>query len=46
MVSWMYDPLGLVSPFVLEKRQIIQVPYLSQLAWDDPVDEDIQQKLE
>ena len=44
MVSSIYDPLGLVSPFVLEGRQIIQTLCLNQLAWDDPVDEDIQQK--
>ena len=44
MVSSIYDPLGLVSPFVLEGRQIIQMFCLNQLAWDDPVDEDIQQK--
>ena len=44
VVSSIYDPLGLVSPFVLEGRQIIQMLCLNQLAWDDPVDEDIQQK--
>ena len=44
MVSSIYDPLGLVSPFVLEGRQIIQMLRLSKLAWDDPGDEDIQQK--
>ena len=44
MVSSIYDPLGLVSPFVLEGREIIQMLRLNQLAWDDPVDEDIQQK--
>ena len=38
MVSSIYDSLGLIFPFVLEGRQIIQ------LLWDDPVDEDIQQK--
>ena len=44
MVSSIHDPLGLVSPFVLEGRQIIQMLCLSQLTWDDPVNEDIQQK--
>ena len=44
MVSSIYDPLGLVSPFVLEGRQITQMLCLNQLVWDDPVDEDIQQK--
>ena len=44
MVSSIYDPLGLDSPFVLEERQIIHTLCLKQLAWDDPVDEGIQQK--
>ena len=44
MLSSIYDPLGMVSPFVLEERQIILMLSLSQLAWDDPVDEDIQEK--
>ena len=44
MVSSIYDPLGLVSPFVLEGRQIIHMLSLSQLAWDDPVDKDVQEK--
>ena len=44
MLSSIYDPLGMVSPFVLKERQIIPMLSLSQLAWDDPVDEDIQEK--
>ena len=44
MVSSICDLLGLVSPFVLQRRQIIQMLCLNQLAWDDPVDEDINQK--
>ena len=44
IVSSIYDPLGLVSPFVLEGRQIIHMSSLSQLAWDDPIDEDVQEK--
>ena len=44
MMSSIYDPLRLVTPFVLEGRQIIQMTCLNQLAWDDPVDEGIQKK--
>ena len=44
LISSIYHPLGLVSPFVPEGRKIIQMLCLSQLTWDDPVDEDIQQK--
>ena len=44
MVSSIYDPLGLVSPFLLEDRRIKQMLCHNQLAWDDPVDEAIQEK--
>ena len=44
MVSSIYDPLGLVSPFLLEDRRIKQMLCHNQLAWDDPVDEGIQEK--
>ena len=44
MVSSIFDPFGLVSPFLLEGRRIIQILCHNQLAWDDPVDEDIQEK--
>ena len=44
MVSAIYDPLGLVSPFLLKSRRIIQMLCQKQLAWDDPVDEGIQEK--
>ena len=43
-VSSIYDHLGLLSPFVLEGRQIIHMLSLSQLACDDPVDKDVQEK--
>ena len=43
MVSSIYD-MGLVSPFVLEGRQIIQTLCLNQLPWNDSVDDDMQQK--
>ena len=44
MMSSIYDPLGLVSPFLLEGRRIIQMLCHNQLAWGDPVDEGIQEK--
>ena len=37
MVSSTNDPLGLVFPFTLEIRQIIEMLCLNQLAWGDPV---------
>ena len=42
MVSSIYDPLGLVSPFVQEGRKIIQMLCLNQLAWVHQIDKDIQ----
>ena len=44
MVSSIYDPLGLICPFLLESIRITQMLCHSQLAWDDPVDEGIQEK--
>ena len=39
MVSSIYDPLGLVSPFLLEGRRIMQMLCHTHSAWDDPADE-------
>ena len=44
IVSSIYEPLGLVSPFSLEGRRIIQMLRHSQSAWDDPLHEGIQEK--
>ena len=44
MLSSIYDPLGMVSLFALEGRQTIHMLSLSQFAWDEPVDEDVQEK--
>ena len=44
IMSSIYDPLGLVSPIVLGGRQMIHMLSLSQLAWHDPVDRDVQEK--
>ena len=44
MVSSIYEPLGLVSPFLLEGRRIIQMLCHNQSAWDDPLEEGIQEK--
>ena len=43
-VSSVYDPLGLVSQFLLEDRGIIRMLCHNQPAWDDPVDEGIKEK--
>ena len=37
MVSQTYDPLGIIQPFILQARQLLQQAYLSQLGWDNNV---------
>ena len=39
MLSSVYDPLGLASPFVLRARRIIQNLCCTKIGWDDPIDE-------
>ena len=43
VVSSIYDPFGLVSPFILEGRQIVQKLCFSKFNWDEPVNEDVKQ---
>ena len=43
MVSSIYAPLGLVSPFILEGRYIVQKLCFGKLNWDEPVNEDVKQ---
>ena len=42
MLSSVFDPLGLVAPFLLKGRKIIQVLCKGNFKWDDPIPEDIQ----
>jgi len=37
MLSSIYDPLGLASPFILVARRIVQKLCSSKLAWDQPI---------
>ena len=41
-VSSIYDPLGLVSPFLLAGRKILQEITADKYSWDDPVSEEHQ----
>ena len=41
-VSSIYDPLGLVSPFLLVGRKILQEITADKYSWDDPVSEEHQ----
>ena len=46
MASSIYDPLGLISPFLLPAKSILQDLCRDRLTWDDPVSLDIQQQWE
>ena len=35
MLSSVYDPLGLASPFVLKARRIVQNPCRTKIGWDE-----------
>ena len=39
MLSSIYDPMGLASPFILKARKIVQDLCRRNLGWDDPVPE-------
>ena len=39
MLSSVYDPLGLASPFVLRVRQIVQRLCHKKVGWDEPISE-------
>ena len=43
VVSSIYGPLGWVSPFILEGKQIVQKLCFSKFNWEEPVNEDFKQ---
>ena len=44
MLSSIYDPLGLVSPFLLKGKKIIQKLCKDSFQWDHPIPENIKQQ--
>ena len=46
IISSIYDPLGLASPFVLEGRQFLQALCNQQVQWDDIVGPELRKYLE
>ena len=40
MISKIYDPLGLATPFLLKEKRILQELYKSNFNWDDAVSDD------
>ena len=45
-VSSIFDPLGLVSPFIMTGKKILQSVLQDKADWDDPVPEDLAAKWE
>ena len=45
-VSSIYDPLGLVAPFILQGKRILQELCRDRVGWDDKVPEDIRPRWE
>ena len=45
-MSSIFDPLGLVSPFVLKGRKILQQLCEQNVKWDEPIDETAAESLE
>ena len=43
VVSSIYGPLGLVSPFILEGKKIVQKLCFSKFNWEEPVNEGVRQ---
>ena len=43
-ISSIFDPLGLVSPFVLTGRQLLQETCADKCGWDDPVPERVESR--
>ena len=41
IISSIYDPLGLASPFVLKGRQLLQTLHNKHIQWDDVVDPEL-----
>ena len=37
----MFDPFGLICPFVLEGKKILQELCRNSVVWDDPISQDV-----
>ena len=44
-LSSIYDPLGLVSPFILEERKIIQKLCKNEFKWDEEIPDNLRSTL-
>ena len=43
-VAQIYDPIGLISPFTLSGKNVLQETCRQKLDWDDPIGDDLSQK--
>ena len=46
IVASIYDPLGLIAPFTLRGKQILQTMCHQNMNWDDPLENDLLQRWE
>ena len=46
ILSSLYDPLGLASPFILKARKVIQDLFRKDVGWDEPIPEEQRQEWE
>ena len=37
LVNLIFDPLGILTPAIIEPRQIIQLSWQRKIDWDDPL---------
>ena len=44
LASKMFDPLGLIPPFIVRAKPLFQELWLNGSHWDDPLDSDIKAK--
>ena len=44
IVSSLFDPLGMISPFILSGKKILQLLCKKDLGWDDPIPEDLEKE--
>ena len=43
-ISSIYDPIGIISPLMLEPKLIIQELWTTNLAWDEQLPDDMKQR--
>ena len=45
IASWVFDPMGLITPFTIRAKMLFQELWQRGLQWEDPLDEDIADQL-